>query len=380
MTLLSRNNMFYFFYDSLSPNTASGNRFLAFLRGFDDLDVTGTAVLLNPSETYYRINEVYQSIRIKYLWKQWPFAKKLLQRLSRPIAWRRFLSQLKDGDAILCFGSSSYVAEMVGKHGVKVYHERTEHPDVLKLPSSQLQERYLVACKKLDGLFVISTALKDYFVSIGIPSDKVFIINMTVDSHRFDGLQKTIGAPKYIAYCGTADNNKDGIDELIKAFALFCNGHDDVKLYIIGETPSSSDRAGNLRLIEDLGLKDKVVFTGIISAKQMPQVLKDALVLALDRPDSLQAQNGFPTKLGEYLLSENPVVVTKVGDIPLFLKDGESALLSSPRNIEEFASKLCWAIDHPNEAAIIGKNGRDVALREFNYKTESQKVIDVIYG
>ena len=86
----------------------------------------------------------------------------------------------------------------------------------------------------------------------------------------------------------------------------------------------------------------------------------------------------FPSKLGEYLLTENPVVVTKVGDIPLFLKDGESALLAEERNASEFSSKLIWALEHPEEAARIGKAGALVALRQFNYLTETKKIIDVI--
>lgn len=38
---------------------------------------------------------------------------------------------------------------------------------------------------KVDGMFVISTALKDYFVSCGLPKEKIEIVNMTVDSNRF---------------------------------------------------------------------------------------------------------------------------------------------------------------------------------------------------
>ena len=170
------------------------------------------------------------------------------------------------------------------------------------------------------------------------------------------------------------------MDELIKAFAIVTKTHFDIKLYIIGKTPSPDDKSGNLKLIESLGLTDKVVLTGMIDASRMPQMLKDAKVLALDRPDSLQAQNGFPTKLGEYLLTENPVVVTKVGDIPLFLHDGESALLSEQRNPDEFALKLCWALEYPKEAAEIGRRGKEVAMKAFNYLIESKKIIDTIYG
>lgn len=131
-------------------------------------------------------------------------------------------------------------------------------------------------------------------------------------------------------------------------------------------------------MIAELDIKDSINFTGVVPAKQMPQVLKNATVLALDRPDSLQAQCGFPTKLGEYLLTENPVVVTKVGDIPLFLKDGETALLAEERNPQEFASKLIWALEHNEEAAKIGKAGALVALRQFNYLSETKKIVDEI--
>ena len=200
---------------------------------------------------------------------------------------------------------------------------------------------------------------------------------MTVDSKRFAGLTKQ-PSEKYIAYCGTASNNKDGVDELIKSFAIVNKTHPEVKLYIIGKTPDKDDAFGNLKLIENLGVKDSIVFTGIVSAAEMPQILKNAAVLALDRPDSLQAQCGFPTKLGEYLLTENPVIVTKVGDIPLFLKDGETALLAEERNPKEFSSKIIWALEHPEEAAEIGKAGAQVAMREFNYLNETKKIIDVI--
>ena len=133
-------------------------------------------------------------------------------------------------------------------------------------------------------------------------------------------------------------------------------------------------------MVESLGLKDRIVFTGVVCSQEMPQLLKNAEVLLLARPDGLQAKYGFPTKLGEYLLTENPVVVTKVGDIPKFLKDGESALLAEERNASSFSSKVIWALEHPEESAIIGKEGLRVAIKEFNSKTETAKMVKTIYG
>ena len=73
--------------------------------------------------------------------------------------------------------------------------------------------KYLNACTKVEKLFVISRNLKTYFSSIGVASEKIEIINMTVDRSRFYGLVKN-PEERYIAYCGKATNNKDGVNIL----------------------------------------------------------------------------------------------------------------------------------------------------------------------
>ena len=97
------------------------------------------------------------------------------------------------------------------------------------------------------------------------------------------------------------------------------------------------------------------------------------------RPDNVQAKYGFPTKLGEYLLTENPVVLTRVGDIPLFLRDGESAYIAEPGDEEEIASKMIEALTSPN-AQSIGMKGAEIAMQEFNSEIEAKKITDFIYG
>lgn len=366
----------YIVCNSYSPNTAPTNRVLSFVRGFSELGMEAEVIYLVPDLKKSKVKENFPHIKIKYMWERMPFSNRILNKLAEEYYGWKFALSLKSGDIVFLTNFGNIFFKVVGKKGIKVVHEKTEHPDIYSFKGFNV-ERYKRKVSKVDGLFVISTALKDYFVSLGLPKDKIEIVNMTVDSNRFIGLRKQ-SSEKYIAYCGTASNNKDGVDELIKSFAIVHESHPDVKLYIIGKSPDRDDMLGNVKLIEDLGIRDSVVFTGIISAIDMPQVLKNAAVLALDRPDSLQAQCGFPTKLGEYLLTENPVVVTKVGDIPLFLKDGETALLSEERNSREFSSKLIWALEHPVEAAEIGKAGARVAMREFNYLNETRKIVKVI--
>lgn len=366
----------YVVCNSYDPNTAATNRILSFLRGFSELQVEVEVIFLTPDSNMSRVLQEYPHITFRYMWNHLPFSNRYINKLAAEYYGWKFVKQLKTGDIVFLTNFGNIFFKVLRKKGIKIIHEKTEHPDIYSFKGFNV-ERYKREVSKIDRMFVISTALKKYYMSLGLPNDKIKIINMTVDSNRFIGLKKQ-PCEKYIAYCGTASNNKDGVDELIKSFAIVHKTYPDVKLYIIGKTPEKSDTSGNLKLIDTLGIKKSVVFTGIVSASKMPQLLKNATILALDRPDSLQAQCGFPTKLGEYLLTENPVVVTKVGDIPLFLKDGESALLAEERNPQEFSAKLIWALDHPEEAEKIGKAGAAVALTKFNYLNETKKIIKTI--
>lgn len=369
---------FYIVHDTYTPDTAPTNRMLGLLKAIAECGAKMDVIFFMPDDLK-QLAPSHPNIRYHYYWRFLPFKQNWIRfPLYLFIYQYLFAMKVKKGDTVLLLGCSGLVPILSCKKDIHVFHERTEHPEVVKIKFTNLK-KYYKALPKIAGLFAISTPIRDFFIEKGAHEDKVHVINMTVDPSRFEGIEKN-PAPEYIAYCGTASNNKDGVDELIKAFAIVHKTHPMIKLYIIGDTPSKTDKSGNLKLIEDLGIKDFVVFTGRISAQQMPQLLKNAKILALDRPKNKQADYGFPTKLGEYLLTKNPVVVTKVGTIPVFLEDGKSALMAEERNPEEFAFKICWALDHPEEASIIGKAGYEVAMKYFNTDIEGRKMYNKMFG
>ncbi len=373
--------MLYIIEYAYNPNTASGNRLLGYFRQWDKMGVEAKVYYLAPSTGYDIVSEKFQHIKFEYCWNRFIPYKKFIKRFFINKYIQKITRELVPGDIVYTYTISLITEQCLKVSGVKVFAEVTEHPKVCSPvadPSLLLDDQsYIDTLLKLSGLFVISNPLKQFFQQYGIPSSKIHIINMTVDPSRFLKIHKTNCKDRYIAYCGTASNNKDGVDELIKAFAIVAQRISDVKLYIIGKTPSKKQKFGNMELVKSLSLKDKVVFTGIVKAVDMPQLLKNAEVLALDRPDNLQATYGFPTKLGEYLLTKNPVIITAVGDIPEFLKDGVSALIAKPSDAEDFSSKLIWALTHKDEAARIGREGCSVAMEHFNSFTEAQKIIKI---
>lgn len=363
------------------PGLAPNNHYMGWLKSFDELGVKATVINVRPNDDFERMPDTFRNLTVVNLWDN-PFFRvrhRQVRFLIHQLNVWRFCRKVKPGDTVWVYDLPEAVIKLAGKAGVRIFNEVTEHPEIGVVSAREKEgaRKRVKAIKKIEGLFVISTQLKQAYIDRGVKSDKIHIINMTVDADRFNGLEKQ-GNEKSIVFCGHGANNKDGVDQLIKAFAIVHKTHTDYLLKIIGPAPKRGDNSGNIELVESLDLVDSVIFVGRKSPDEVPQLLKNASILALDRPDSLQAQNGFPTKLGEYLLTENPVCVTNVGDIPMFLKDGVSALIAEHDSVEDFASKLLWVIEHPAEALEIGKRGAKVARVHFNPMTEAKKMLKIM--
>lgn len=371
---------FYILTESYCPNSAATNHLLSFIRGFSELDISLQLVFLLPDEKFSRLENTYPNIEIKYLWSNQLSKNKLMMHIYKHLQYGKKYFSFKKGDTVLVLGMSAYIPLLTKRKGVRIFHERTEHPDVVKSTRFGFQKKaYLKSLKECAGLFVISNPLKHYFANCcGVDEKKICIINMVVDSTRFEAIKKDESIEPYIAYCGNASNTKDGVDLLIKAFKILHDKVGNIKLYIIGNAPRKE--SDNSQLVKELELESSIVFTGVIPSEKMPQLLTDAIMLALARPQNLQNTCGFPTKLGEYLLTGNPVVITRVGDIPLFLKDKESALISECGDIQAFANNLLWVINHPEESIHIGYNGKRIAMESFNYKRETLKMANFMFG
>ena len=373
--------MIYLLYREYNPESAASIRALAYFRGMSELGVRATVVYFFPDDRRSKVQTQFEGISIRYYWDKHFLNAGPLKYLSYLGYIRDLKKHLVPGDVVYIYGLNDIKSRFAGIDGVKVYYEVTESP-LVSLPGTNLYKpslsEYLDDCRKMDGIIVISQKLKSYFIEQGIAAEKLSVINITVDSKRFEGVTKDSSSGRSIVYCGSVSNNKDGVDRLIKAFAAICKKHSDVHLCLLGKASSADVKNSNEELIRHLKIEDRVSMPGRVAFSDMPQWLVNATVLALDRPNNIQAEYGFPTKLGEYLLSGNPVVVTAVGDIPLFLKDKESALIANPDDNDEFAEKLDWALSHPEEGQMIGERGREIALSQFNYLTETKKLVEIL--
>ncbi len=268
--------------------------------------------------------------------------------------------------------------------GIPIIHEAGEYPFIGMAKSFITKiDKFLYihfAVKLFDGIFSPTKALLRYFKNILPKSKKLALITMMVDPDKFVNMniKKNINSP-YIAYCGDLGYNKDGVPILIKAFKTIAEKYNGLKLCLIGSTTDMKALSNLKNKVKELDLNNRVIFTGRIEHKEIPDYICNAKLLVLSRPANKQAEGGFPGKLGEYLATGNPVVVTRVGEIPDYLTDNKNAFLSKADSAEAFAKRMDYALSNYNTAIKVGLAGQKLTHSIFHYKTQSQILIDFIY-
>lgn len=259
------------------------------------------------------------------------------------------------------------------------YYKSQEVPRWL-LPQLVRTERFFVKefVHNLSGCVLMTKALYRFFEDMNLPNCQLLHLPMTVDLSRFVNVKSSslCFIKPYILFIGVMSNAKDGIDILIEAFNENAQKYPDYRLFLVG--PWQYDTPGHLKRISELGLEQRVFWINEVHRDEIPALLMEANLLVLPRPDSKQAQGGFPTKLGEYLASGKPVCATSVGELPEYLTDGESVFFAEPGSIPSFADAIDRALGNYQAAIAIGENGKKIAEKSFNKDIQSQSLYNFL--
>lgn len=263
--------------------------------------------------------------------------------------------------------------------GVSIIRECSEIPYFIRYErkAKRFHKIFLrLRLKMYDQVIVISDLLYSFYSEI-YPKNKIFQIPILVDMKRFDKKSERIKREKnIITYVGSMGGNKDGLENLIEAMAIIKGKNNNTRLQLIGTAPDKDFIKLKNKVI-GLGLTETILFLGKKRVDEIPLLLENSDVLVLARPNNNQAKAGFPTKLGEYLASSKPIVITITGEIPKYLKNNFSAYLAKPDDIKDFANQVIYALSDENSEAI-GKRGYEVANENFNYELYGKEILDII--
>lgn len=354
------------------PGFATTNRMLCFAKGYKAAGLEVEIICLGLRGA---VPFTLDGIEVRFIGED-DGLNILLSRLKSERALLKAIKQdYRPSDTVIVTRSSLW-AFCLNRKKYHFFLDRGEVPFYSNSKSIKyLMEEWLGRrlTKRATGLLAQTHTLKEYYTNYGVKY--VDVNNMFVDVSRFDGLSKST-EEKYIGYCGQVSIHKDGVDDLIKAFKMVHDKYQDWKLKIMGCCLIKDDEKELNRLVHELGIETSVEFSGLVDASKMPNLLYQASILALARPQSDQAKYGFPTKVGEYLCTGNPSVLTRVGELGRYMQDRVHCVFANPDDPKDFAQQLMWVIEHPAESARIAKKGKELVNTDFSMFVQSRRALD----
>lgn len=253
--------------------------------------------------------------------------------------------------------------------------------DACELPSGFVREgwrrslhRLLYArlVRRMAGVLCVSTRLAQHWAAYApAPQLRVPIL---VDVSRFTPLASDAIEPGRVVYAGNLAHSGE-LAALLEAFALAARAVPRATLQILGDDPGT-DAIERLRMrAEQHGVADRVALPGAVDRATAARAIASAAVVALPRPKTPWAEAGLSAKLAEYLATGRPVVVTAIGDVPMYLEHGVSAWVVPAGDAAAFASALAEALGDRARADAIGARGREVALRDFDTRVHGPRLV-----
>lgn len=146
-----------------------------------------------------------------------------------------------------------------------------------------------------------------------------------------------------------------GADVLAQCIKYVVKKHKNVLFIFVG----SGIREKIVReIIEKDGVKEFVVFTGILPHREVISILKSSDILVSPHrrnPDGSEFV-GSPTKIFEYMAAGKAIVVSKLGQMGKIFSDSIDALLVEPDNPIQLAEKITMLIEDENLRKTLGEN------------------------
>lgn len=177
-----------------------------------------------------------------------------------------------------------------------------------------------------------------------------------------------------------------GIDTLLEAMSKVSKRNKKAKLLIVGfhrnregvEFERDEEIVAFKEKAAQLGIKDKVTFTGPQPPETIPNFIGAADICVNPMPYTLTCRAGSPIKVFEYMAVAKPVVATALDSVEGVIIDKETGLLAKP-NAEDIAGKILWLAQNPGIRDKIGKNARQKVVAEFEWEKLGDKLIDAYW-
>ena len=144
---------------------------------------------------------------------------------------------------------------------------------------------------------------------------------------------------------------------------MYCQKGGKYDLWLIGDYDKMPNKETLYQIIQSSDYSNKIKILGRQANQALPSILVGASI-SMTTPN-YYVSGGFPTKLGEYMLSGVPIVATKTGELLDYITPNEDMLMSEPGDINNISDCLLRLEQDSSLAKVLSANAKRKAEKVF---------------
>jgi glycosyltransferase involved in cell wall biosynthesis len=262
---------------------------------------------------------------------------------------------------IACAGISKRPQILCTSHGGDWYSGRGSSMRLLKL---KILER-------MDCVAVVSTAMRESMISVGVDAAKIRVLPMGVDLKNRFVPQKGLARQRDLLLFVGRLVEKKGVRHLIDALVLLRQTRPGLQLVIAGWGP---DETNLRRQVQQLDVAGHVQFIGAVPQQELPKWYSRATLAVFPFVESRDGdQEGLGLVLVEALGCQCPVVASNLPAIRDVITPGETGELVESGNSTALAERIGYLLDSPEVAAEMARRGRVFVADRFDWVAVSYR-------
>lgn len=229
------------------------------------------------------------------------------------------------------------------------------------------------ALRRASAVTTICEGLRGDIVARGIPEDRVTVIPNAVNVEEFEGgqpgdpdLARSLGlsGKSVLGFLGSF-YSYEGIQLTLEAMPQILAADADVRLLLVGGGPEDERLRQSAK---DLGLGDKIIFTGRVPHAEVQKYYDLVDVLVYPRIPIRLTELVTPLKPLEAMALDKVVIASDVGGHRELIRDGETGNLFKAGDVGDLATTVLRVLDNRDDWSRQIAAGRRFVEQERSWR------------
>ena len=225
--------------------------------------------------------------------------------------------------------------------------------------------------KHATGFQSVGESERKEFLKLGATPESIYRLDNPVELEKFELTKKenilkkeNLEDKKFLLFLGRI-NEKKGIELLLESFFNILKKQKELFLVLAGSGTKEYEIVIK-KLVSKLGLKENVIFTGLVTENEKIELLESASLFVLTSHSDVH-----PIAVQDALTMSLPVVITHACDYPE-VKEYDAGIIVD-EEINQITDAILAIINDDEKLKIMSKNARKLVLERFEFNIQMKK-------